>query len=139
MSDFKNEGVVVFSVWFYQVNVLKVEGQFVVIVFLKEGVIGWVDIIMLYSEVKYLVCVYKWMNWLLMLKVQGDVAVWFGLLLVVLEGCKVSLLLGEKGCEINGFNYFDKIVFWKMFIAEGGKFVFYSCWMQDYIVIMGGC
>lgn len=55
-------------------------------------------------------------------------AVWFGSLSVVSEGCKVSSLLGEKGCEINGFNYFDKIVFWKTFIVEGGKFVFYSRW-----------
>lgn len=94
---------------------------------------------MLYSEVKYLVCVYKWMNWLFMLKVQGDVVVWFGLLLVVFEGCKVSVLFGDKGCEINGYEQFNCIYFWKMLVVEGGKYVFYSCWIQDYIVIMGGC
>ena len=55
-----------------------------------------------------------------------------------LEGCKASPLLGEKGCETNGFNYFDKIAFWKTPIAEGGKFVPYSRWTQDYIAIMGG-
>ena len=38
----------------------------------------------------------------------------------------------------NGFNYFDKIAFWKTPIAEGGKFVPYSRWTQDYIAIMGG-
>ena len=53
-------------------------------------------------------------------------------------GCKASPLLGEKGCETNGFNYFDKIAFWKTPIAEGGKFVPYSRWTQDYIAIMGG-
>ncbi|MDY9368873.1 spermidine/putrescine ABC transporter substrate-binding protein, partial [Staphylococcus epidermidis] len=52
--------------------------------------------------------------------------------------CKASPLLGEKGCETNGFNYFDKIAFWKTPIAEGGKFVPYSRWTQDYIAIMGG-
>lgn len=49
-----------------------------------------------------------------------------------------KLQLGEKGCETNGFNYFDKIAFWKTPIAEGGKFVPYSRWTQDYIAIMGG-
>lgn len=60
------------------------------------------------------------------------------LVAVVPEGCKASPLLGEKGCETNGFNYFDKIAFWKTPIAEGGKFVPYSRWTQDYIAIMGG-
>jgi ABC-type glutathione transport system ATPase component len=38
------------------------------------------------------------------------------------EGCKASTLLGDKGCETNGYNEFDKIMFWKTPIAEGGKF-----------------
>jgi putative spermidine/putrescine transport system substrate-binding protein len=54
------------------------------------------------------------------------------------EGCKASTLLGDKGCETNGYNDFDKIMFWKTPIAEGGKFVPYSRWTQDYIAIMGG-
>lgn len=53
-------------------------------------------------------------------------------------GCKASTLLGDKGCETNGYNEFDKIMFWKTPIAEGGKFVPYSRWTQDYIAIMGG-
>lgn len=53
-------------------------------------------------------------------------------------GCKASALLGEKGCETNGFNQFDKIAFWKTPQAQGGKFVPYSRWTQDYIAIMGG-
>ncbi len=67
------------------------------------------DTTMLHSEAKHPVCAYKWMNWSLTPKVQGDVAAWFGSLPVVPEGCKASPLLGEKGCETNGFNYFDKI------------------------------
>ena len=69
---------------------------------------------------------------------QGDLAAWFGSLPVVPEGCKASTLLGDKGCEKNGYNEFDKIMFWKTPIAEGGKFVPYSRWTQDYIAIMGG-
>lgn len=138
MSDFKNEGVVASSAWPYQANALKAEGQPVATVFPKEGVTGWADTTMLHSEAKHPVCAYKWMNWSLTPKVQGDVAAWFGSLPVVPQGCKASPLLGEKGCETNGFNYFDKIAFWKTPIAEGGKFVPYSRWTQDYIAIMGG-
>ncbi len=48
--------------------------------------------------------------------------------------CKTSPLLGEKGCRTNGFNYFDKIAFWKTPIAEkGARFVPYSRWTQDYL------
>jgi putative spermidine/putrescine transport system substrate-binding protein len=57
---------------------------------------------------------------------------------VVAEGCKASTLLGDKGCETNGYNAFDKIMFWKTPIADGGKYVSYSRWTQDYIAIMGG-
>ncbi|STJ44428.1 putative spermidine/putrescine transporter subunit [Escherichia coli] len=96
MSDFKNEGVVASSAWPYQANALKAEGQPVATVFPKEGVTGWADTTMLHSEAKHPVCAYKWMNWSLTPKVQGDVAAWFGSLPVVPEGCKASPLLGEK-------------------------------------------
>ncbi len=122
MSDFKTR-VWLLPVPGHQANALKAEGQPVATVFPKEGVTGWADTTMLlYSEAKHPVCAYKWMNWSLTPKVQGDVAA-VGSLPVVPEGCKASPLLGEKGCETNGFNYFDKIAFWKTPIAEGGKFV----------------
>ncbi|MDU4312469.1 MAG: ABC transporter substrate-binding protein, partial [Klebsiella michiganensis] len=138
MSDFKNEGVVASSAWPYQANGLKAEGQPIATVFPKEGVTGWADTTMLHSDAKHPVCAYKWMNWSLTPKVQGDVAAWFGSLPVVPEGCKASTLLGDKGCETNGYNEFTKIAFWKTPVAEGGKFVPYSRWTQDYIAIMGG-
>ena len=138
MSDFKNEGVVASSAWPYQANALKAEGQPIATVFPKDGVTGWADTTMLHAQAKHPVCAYKWMNWSLTPKVQGDVAAWFGSLPAVVEGCKASTLLGEKGCETNGFGYFDKIMFWKTPTASGGKFVPYSRWTQDYIAIMGG-
>ena len=47
-------------------------------------------------------------------------------------------LLGAEGCKTNGYEQFDKIAFWKTPQADGGKFVPYSRWTQDYIAIMGG-
>jgi len=52
--------------------------------------------------------------------------------------CTGSELLGAEGCKTNGFDNFDKIAFWKTPQAQGGKFVPYSRWTQDYIAIMGG-
>ena len=47
-------------------------------------------------------------------------------------------LLGAEGCKTNGFDQFERISFWKTPQAEGGKYVPYSRWTQDYIAIMGG-
>ena len=44
----------------------------------------------------------------------------------------------DSCCDTNGYNEFAKIAFWKTPVAEGGKFVPYSRWTQDYIAIMGG-
>ncbi len=46
---------------------------------------------------------------------------WFGSLPVVPEGCKASALLGDKGCETNGYEQFNRIHFWKTPVAEGGN------------------
>jgi putative spermidine/putrescine transport system ATP-binding protein len=99
MSDFKNEGVVASSAWPYQANGLKADGQPIATVFPKEGVTGWADTTMLHSDARHPVCAYKWMNWSLTPKVQGDVAAWFGSLPVVPQGCKASTLLGDKGAK----------------------------------------
>ncbi len=97
MSDFKNEGVVASSAWPYQANALKAEGQPIATVFPKEGVTGWADTTMLHAEAKHPSCAYKWMNWSLEPKVQGDVAAWFGSVPAAPEGCKASTLLGDEG------------------------------------------
>jgi len=138
MSDVKNEGVVASSSWGYMVNGLKAENQPVASTVPKEGATGWADTTMLHSEAKHPNCAYKWMDWSLQPKVQGDVAAWFGSLPAVPAACTGSELLGAEGCKTNGFDNFDKIAFWKTPQAQGGKFVPYSRWTQDYIAIMGG-
>eukprot|EP01132_Coremiostelium_polycephalum_P018259 gene18259-21784_t len=138
MSDFKNEGVVASSAWPYQVNGLVNEKQPIASTIPKEGATGWADTTMLHTDAKHPNCAYKWMDWSLQPKVQGDVASWFGSLPAVPAACKESELLGAEGCKTNGFDQFEKIAFWKTPQAEGGKFVPYSRWTQDYIAIMGG-
>jgi putative spermidine/putrescine transport system substrate-binding protein len=138
MSDFKNEGVVASGSWPYQVNALQLEKQPIASVVPAEGATGWADTTMLHAEAKHPNCAYKWMNWSLEAKVQGDLAAWFGSVPAVPAACQGNQLLGAEGCKTNGFDNFEKIAFWKTPQAEGGKYVPYSRWTQDYIAIMGG-
>ncbi|MBM7059911.1 ABC transporter substrate-binding protein [Pseudomonas sp. UL073] len=141
MSDFKNEGVAASSAWPYQANALKAEGQPIATVFPKEGATGWADTTMLHTDAKHPNCAYKWMDWSLQPKVQGDLAAWFGSVPAVPTGCKASELLGAAGCATNGYEQFDRIAFWKTpqaKCASQGTCVPYSRWTQDFIAIMGG-
>jgi putative spermidine/putrescine transport system substrate-binding protein len=138
MSDMKNEGVAATSSWGYMVNGLQADKQPIASTIPKEGATGWADTTMLHADAKHPNCAYKWMDWSLQPKVQGDVAAWFGSLPAVPEACKTNELLGPQGCATNGFDQFEHIAFWKTPQSEGGKFVPYSRWTQDYIAIMGG-
>ena len=138
MNDFKNEGVVASGAWPYQVNALQTDKQPIASTVPAEGATGWADTTMLHAEAKHPNCAYQWLNWSLEPRVQGDVAAWFGSLPAVPAACTASELLGAEGCKTNGFDQFDKIAFWKTPQAEGGKYVPYSRWTQDYISIMGG-
>lgn len=138
MNDFKNEGVVASAAWPYQVNALQLEKQPIASTVPSEGATGWADTTMLHAEAKHPVCAYKWMDWSLQPKLQGDLAAWFGSVPAVPSACQGNELLGAEGCKTNGLDNFDKIAFWKTPQAEGGKYVPYSRWTQDYIAIMGG-
>ena len=65
-------------------------------------------------------CAYAWLEHSLDGKVQGDLAAWFGSLPAVPGACQGNALLGEKGCETNGFGEFDRIAFWKTPKADCG-------------------
>ncbi len=141
MSDFKNEGVVASSAWPFQANSLIAEGQPIAMTIPKEGVTGWADTTMLAADAKHPSCAYEWLNWSVTPKLQGDLAAWFGSVPAVPEACKDNPLLGESGCDTNGFDKFEKISFWKTPVSKceaEGQCVSYSRWTQDYIAIMGG-
>ena len=95
---------------------------------------------MMHSEAAHPNCAYMWMNHSLDPKVQGDVAAWFGSVPAVPAACKGNELLGDTGCEANGYGLFDKIWFWRTPTAkceQEGKCVPYSQWAKDYIAILG--
>jgi putative spermidine/putrescine transport system substrate-binding protein len=140
VQDFTNEGVVASGSWPFQVNTLVANKQPIASVVPDEGATGWADTTMLAASAKHPNCAYKWLEWSLNAKVQGDVASWFGSVPAVPAACKGNALLGETGCATNGFDKFDKIHFWRTPEAacSQGTCVPYSRWATDYVAVMGG-
>ncbi|ULH14323.1 ABC transporter substrate-binding protein (plasmid) [Deinococcus sp. KNUC1210] len=141
VQDFTNEGVVASASWPFQVNTLKANKQPIASVIPAEGATGWADTTMMHVAAKHPNCAYRWMEYSLTPKVQGDVAAWFGSLPAVQKGCTASTLLGKDGCTTNGYAAFDRIYFWRTPIrkcATQGTCVPYNRWVSDYIAIQGG-
>ncbi len=142
VQDFTNEGVVASGSWPFQVNTLVANKQPIASTVPVEGATGWADTTMMHSAAAHPNCAYKWMEWSLTPKVQGDVAAWFGSVPVVPAACENHALLGPEGCRTNGIDNFEKIHFWRTpeanCASQGGMCVPYSRWSTDYVAIMGG-
>ncbi len=144
MDDFMNEGVVASSSWPFQANLLKAKGAPIDKVVPKEGATGWADTTMLHVDAAHPNCAYKWMEWSLNPKVQGDLAAWFQNIPVRLDACEGNELLGPDGCVNNGLNDFDKIWWWRTPTADCSdtdpttECVPYHEWVTNYIAVIGG-
>lgn len=144
VDDFTNEGAVASSTWPFQVNLLKTNKEPIASVLPKEGATGWADTTMMHVNAPHPNCAYKWMEWSLNEKVQGDLASWFGSVPAVRDACRNNDLLGADGCRTNGIDNFDKIAFWKTpqadcFDPDGDKeCVPYSQWATNYVAVIGG-
>lgn len=140
MDDFKNEGVVASGSWPFQVNLLQFESAPIASVFPVEGATGWADSTMMHVDAPHPNCAYKWMEWSLNPKLQGDLAAWFGSVPSVPAACSGNELLTDAGCATNGFDNFDNIWFWRTPIAEcstgKGGCVPYSKWVEAYVGII---
>ena len=141
MDDFKNEGVVASGSWPFQVNLLAFEGQPIASVFPKEGVTGWADTTMMHVDAPHPNCAYKWLEWSLNPKLQGDLAAWFGSVPAVPSACEGNELLGPEGCKTNGIDNFEQVHFWKTPVTQcesQGECVPYHEWVTNYIAVIGG-
>lgn len=140
-EDFKNEGLAAAPSWTYQVMLLQSDGKPFASVVPQEGATGWADTLMLHAQAKHPNCAYKYMDYSLTAKVQGDIAAWFRSLPTVPEGCQATELMPADGCKKYGWDDFDKIAFWRTPTTEcpsqGDKCVPYSQWVKDYLEIMG--
>jgi putative spermidine/putrescine transport system substrate-binding protein len=140
VQDFTAEGIVASGSWPFQANTLAANGQPVASTVPAEGATGWADTTLLAAETSHPNCAYRWMEWSLNAKVQGDVAAWFGSVPAVPAACTGNALLGDTGCATNGFDNFDRIHFWRTPEAAcaQGTCVPYSRWATDYVAVMGG-
>jgi len=141
VQDFASGDVVVSGSWPFQVNALLAKKRPIASTIPTEGATGWADTTMLYARARHPNCAYKWLEWSLSLKVQGDVAARFGSLPTVPAACANNSLLGPNGCRTNGIDLFDKIHFWRTPEAScrtQTSCVPYSRWSTDYAAVMGG-
>ena len=146
MDDFTNEGVAASGSWPFMANYLKnVNSQPIDKVVPVEGATGWADTTMLHVDSKHPNCAYKWMEWSLNPKVQGDLASWFSNIPVRMDACEGNDLLGPDGCKNNGSEDFDKIVWWRTPTSDcgdgpggRGECVPYHEWVTNYVAVIGG-
>ncbi|MFH1137694.1 MAG: ABC transporter substrate-binding protein [Pseudomonadota bacterium] len=142
IDDFTNEGVAASSAWPFQVNLLKSKGQPIASVIPEEGATGWADTTMMHVDAPHPNCAYKWLEWSLNKKLQGDLASWFGSVPVVLDACRGNALLTDDGCRVNGLDDFARISFWRTPVSncpsQNGACVPYYRWVSDYIAVLGG-
>jgi putative spermidine/putrescine transport system substrate-binding protein len=142
VQDFQNEGIVASGSWPFQANTLLANKADIATVVPEEGATGWADTTMLAAGAPHPNCAYKWLEWSISPKVQGDVAAWFGSNPVVPKACEGNELLGPDGCAKNGIENFDKIKFWRTPEAKCASnpegCVPYSRWVSDYVAIIGG-
>jgi putative spermidine/putrescine transport system substrate-binding protein len=142
VQDFQSEGIVASGSWPFQANTLLANKAKVATTIPSEGATGWADTTMLAAGARHPNCAYKWLEWSISPKVQGDVAAWFGSNPVVPAACQGNELLGAEGCKANGIENFDKIAFWRTPEAKCASNVEgcvpYSRWVSDYVAIIGG-
>jgi len=138
MDDFVNEGVVASGSWPFQVNFM--DGVSVSSVVPVEGATGWADSTMMHVDATHSNCAYKWLEWSLNTKLQGDLASWFGSVPSVPAACTTNEMLGDTGCATNGFDNFEKIWFWRTPTADcstgKGGCIPYSKWVEAYVGII---
>ncbi|MGI9245959.1 MAG: ABC transporter substrate-binding protein [Steroidobacteraceae bacterium] len=140
VQDFASGAVVASMSWPFQANTLAANGQPVDSVIPAEGATGWADSTLLAARAKHPNCAYKWLEWSLNARVQGDVAAWVGGVPAVPAACSDNPLLGEAGCDRNGAGRFAELRFWRLPEAQcsRGSCVPYERWAADYREIVAG-
>jgi putative spermidine/putrescine transport system substrate-binding protein len=141
IASYSKEENAISTSWPYQIVMLQRSGKPVKSVTPGGEVTGRADSFMLHSDAAHPNCAYLWMEHVLNPKVQGDAAAWTGSNPSVVDACTSSELLGEKGCELNGYNDFENVFFWKTPVEDCGdgnqNCVPYSDWVTAYIAIVG--
>lgn len=140
VQDFTGAAVVASGSWPFQVRTLVANAQPVASTIPDEGATGRADTTMLATGARHPNCAYRWMEWTLNARVQGDAAAWLGSVPAVPAACEDNALLGDSGCAAHGLDQFGKIHFWRTPEAScaQGQCVPFSRWAGDYATVMEG-
>jgi putative spermidine/putrescine transport system substrate-binding protein len=140
VQDFTAAAVAASGSWPFQANTLAANGQPVASTIPREGATGWIDAHLLAAKAAHPNCAYRWLEWSLNARVQGDVAAWMGSVPAVPAACQGNALLTDAGCDRNGSGAFERIRFWRLPVAEcaQGACVPYERWAEDYAAIVAG-
>ncbi|MEU4820863.1 MULTISPECIES: ABC transporter substrate-binding protein [Actinomadura] len=107
-----------------------------------EGATGWSDTWMISSKAQHPTCMYKWMNWITMPKVQAEVAQWFGEAPANPKACRYTAKGFCSTYHVGDPEFYKRLAFWKTPVKDcgddrGNKCVDYSRWAQAWTQIKG--
>ncbi|WP_433479727.1 ABC transporter substrate-binding protein [Spirillospora sp. CA-142024] len=108
----------------------------------NEGATGWSDTWMISSKAQHPTCMYKWMNWITMPKVQAEVAQWFGEAPANPKACNYTAKGFCSTYHVGDPEFYKRLAFWKTPVKNcgddrGSKCVEYSRWAQAWTQIKG--
>lgn len=123
-------------------NLAEEQGAPVDTVLPVEGATGWSDTWMISSRAKHPNCMYRWMNWITMPKVQAQVAQWFGQAAANPKACRYTAKGFCATYKVGDAGFYKRIAFWKTPVENcgddrGDSCVDYSRWSQAWTEIKG--
>jgi putative spermidine/putrescine transport system substrate-binding protein len=130
------------TAWQVTANLAKEEKAPVDTVLPVEGATGWSDTWMISSRAKHPNCMYRWMNWITMPKVQAQVAQWFGQAAANPKACRYTAKGFCATYKVGDAGFYKRIAFWKTPVENcgddrGDSCVDYSRWSQAWTEIKG--
>jgi putative spermidine/putrescine transport system substrate-binding protein len=110
VQAFARDGIVASASRAFQANTLIANKAPVASTIPGEGATGWSWNSLLAANAAHPKCAYRWLEWSLSNKVQGDAAAFNGANPVVPTACQGH---SKLDCAKNGFDSFDKLHFWR--------------------------
>ncbi|WP_207401012.1 extracellular solute-binding protein, partial [Actinomadura roseirufa] len=107
-----------------------------------EGATGWSDTWMISSKAPHPSCMYRWMNWITMPKVQAQVAQWFGEAPANPKACAFAAKGFCATYHVGDPEFYKRLAFWRTPAKDcgddrGAKCVDYAKWAQAWTQIKG--
>jgi putative spermidine/putrescine transport system substrate-binding protein len=128
--------------WQVTANLAKDAGTPIATTIPQEGATGWSDTWMIGARAQHPNCMYKWMNWISMPKVQAEVAQWFGEAPANPKACQYTAKGFCPEFHVGDVGFYRKLAFWKTPVADcgdsrGAVCIDYSKWTELWSQIKG--